>query len=149
MSEVIYSERFNAPISVVFEAFSDFSGAADRIEGIVAVEMLTDGPVGLGTRFKETRIIFGREATEEMEVTEFGMNEKLTVSANSCGSHFKTMFRFQAAGDQTDVNVEMHIQPLTWLAKLMWPIGFLMKGTMTKMIIADFDQTKAWCENPV
>lgn len=146
MSEVIYSKRFNAPIDIVFEGFSDFSMAADRIEGIVSVQMLTDGLTRLGTRFKETRVMFGREATEEMEVTEFAKNERLTVSADSCGSHFETKFRFQAVGDQTDVNVEMHIQPLTWFAKLMWPVGFLMKGTMTKMIIADFDQTKAWCE---
>ncbi len=146
MSEVIYSQRFNAPIDVVFEAFSDFSTAAERIDGIVAVEMLTDGPTRLGTRFKETRVMFGREAIEEMEVTEFEKNRRLTVSADSCGSHFATIFQFQAVGDQTDVNVEMHMKPVTWFAWLMSPIGFLMKGTMTKMIVADFDQTKAWCE---
>ena len=66
----------NAPIDNVFRVYSDFANAAARIDGIENIEILTDDPIGKGTRFRETRIMFGREYTEEMEITEFEQNKK-------------------------------------------------------------------------
>ena len=147
MSELNFSRTINAPVEVVFEAFADVHGFADRVDGIERVEVLTDGPVGLGTRFRETRIMFGKEATEEMEFTRFEKDQAITVSANSCGSHFDTIFQFQPQGDCTDVNIKMVIVPTTFVAKLMSPLGFLMQGTMKKMMNSDFDQIQAYCES--
>jgi len=52
-----------APPMRVFAAASDFRNAPQRIHGIKKVEMLSTGPVGVGTRFKETRVLFKKEAT--------------------------------------------------------------------------------------
>lgn len=146
MPDQIYSATIDAPVETVFEGFADFEQAADRVDAIESVEMLTDGPTRMGTQFKETRTMFGRQATETMEVTEFRQNRLITVSADSCGSHFDTRFQFTPQGDKTKVDVEMNIQAQTWIARLMAPIGFLMKGQMTKMMTADFNQIRDWCE---
>ena len=136
----------NAPIDKVFNVFSDFSTAAERVKGIESVEILTDGPIAKGTRFTETRIMFGKSSTEEMEITEFELNKRYTVEADSCGAHFQTEFRFEPNGVTTNVEMEMNTRNVTLLAKLMSPLGFLMAGTMKKMIETDMDQLKSYCE---
>jgi carbon monoxide dehydrogenase subunit G len=143
---VSFRETVEAPIEKVFDVFSDFPNAAQRIEGIERVEMLTDGPVGSGTRFKETRIMFGRETTEEMQVTNFEPNKSYLVEADSCGSHFQTEFRFSQEGNRTLVEMEMTTTANTLFAKLMSPLGFLMSGTMKKCMIDDINQLKQHCE---
>ena len=66
---LVRTERFvTRPVEDVFAVFTDLHRAAERIRGIERLEVLTDGPVGKGTRFRETRIMFRREATEEHRV---------------------------------------------------------------------------------
>ena len=54
----------------VFALFTDLAHAPDNIRAIKKLELLTPGPMCMGTRFRETRVMFGKEATEEMEVIE-------------------------------------------------------------------------------
>ena len=136
----------DAPIEKVFATYADFPNAAENVEGIVRIEMLTDGPVGLGTRFKETRVMFGKESTEEMEVTAFEANRMYTLSADSCGARFDSKFTFGSEAGKTKVQMELQTKAITLFAKLMTPVGFLMKGTMKKMIMADIEQVKSVCE---
>ncbi len=142
-----FSSLVNAPCSQVFEAFSDFKNAADRVEGIEKIELIDGDSIGVGTRFRETRIMFGRPSTEEMEVTEFIPGQRYTVEANTCGSHFQTIFNFKPDGDATVVDVELNTRALTLFAKIMTPIGFLMAGPMKKMFASDIEQLKKYCES--
>lgn len=148
MGKINLNAQIDAPLEKVFSAYSDFPNAANRIEGINSVEMLSDGPVGVGTRFRETRTMFGREATEEMEITRFEANKLYTVSADSCGMKFDTTFRFTQQSGSTRVEMQMDSKPVTVMAKLMTPIGWLMTGTMKKCMQADIDQMKEFCEKP-
>jgi uncharacterized membrane protein len=148
MSEIRFKKIVHAPIQHVFAAFSDFENAAERVKEIESVEMLTDGPVGVGTRFRETRLIFGREASEELEVTKFVAPESMAIEAVSCGSHYRTDFGFQTLeGGRTQVDVLLRVTPRTLIAKMMKPLAFLMKRTMRKMLDADFEQIKQFSES--
>ena len=147
MSQFKLTSFVNAPIDLVFEKHTDFQAAGEVVEAILRVEMLTDGPVGIGTRFKETRVMFGREATEEMEITAFEPGQLCTVSADSCGSRFDTTFRFSAKDGGTLVEIEMVTRAISIFSKLMWPIGKLMMPSMKKCIQKDLDQVKADCES--
>lgn len=64
-----------APRAEVFEAFADLTNLANTVKAITQVELLTEGPIGVGTRFKETRVMFGKEASEIMEITQFKPHE--------------------------------------------------------------------------
>ena len=141
------NETVNAPVEKVFGIFSDFHRAAERVDGIESIEVLTDGPIGVGTKFRETRIMFGKSSTEEMEVTSFEPNQSYTVEADSCGAHFQTLFHFRPEGDHTLVEMEMQTRADTLFAKLMSPLGFLMAGTMKKCIQSDITELKHHCEN--
>ncbi|MEL7485039.1 MAG: SRPBCC family protein, partial [Planctomycetota bacterium] len=69
MKAIHVSETVNASIEDVFAVASDIANAAERIGGIDSVEMLTEGPVGMGTKWRETRTMFGKQADETMWIT--------------------------------------------------------------------------------
>lgn len=121
----------------VFEACADFAGAAQRVDAIEQVEMLTDGPVGVGTRFLETRTMFGKAATEEMEVTQFEPGKSYTLEADSCGSHFVSRLDFVPEGEGCRVTMDMQARPLTLMAKLMSPMCWFMGGMMKRCLEQD------------
>jgi carbon monoxide dehydrogenase subunit G len=143
------TRHIGAPRDKVFACLSDFRRAPERIKGIKKVEMLTDGPVGVGTRFRETRIVFKREASEVMEVTAFNPPIGYTLACNSCGCRYESEFRLTPRGAGTDVEMRFAVQPLTLFAKVM---GSLMRP-MFKMCLTemgkDLDDLKASIEGDV
>ena len=147
---VSVTKRFNAPPNVVWAVLTDLENAPQRISAIKRLEILTKGPVGKGTRWRETRIMFKREATEKMEITEWNPPRSYTVEANSCGAHFKSTITCEhdpnAAGG-TLVTFTMMTKPLTFMAKLMSPLGVLMKGACVKAFEKDLDDLKRSVES--
>ena len=55
MATVKVSDHFTAPIEKVFRYFSDVEHAPAHVSGIKRIDMLTTGPIGLGSRWRETR----------------------------------------------------------------------------------------------
>src|SRR5438046_1974470 len=98
MTAVSCDPHVAAPPATVFDVFSDLDHAPGRVSGTQRVEKLTPGPVGVGTRFKETRVMFGKEATEEMTFTAFDPGRGYTLGAESCGCRYITDFRFEPDG---------------------------------------------------
>lgn len=148
MATVRLKERVNAPAKHIFGVMTDISNSPEHISGINSVDMLSEGPVGVGTRWKETRVMFGKEATEEMWITEFVENESYTVEAESCGAKYKTLFKFEHVDNYTtDVNMEMQVTPVSFAAKLMAPLSFFMKGMVVKAIRKDIKDASAVCES--
>jgi hypothetical protein len=136
----------NAPVETVFRCATDLQNAPKRISGIVKLEVLTGGPVRQGTRFRETRIMFKREATEEMEITAFDPPRSYAVDCESCGCRCRTEFKFSASGSGTEMSVTFTWQPLTFFAKMM---SFMTKPMLKACIKAfekDMDELKASIE---
>ena len=146
MASFSESVLINAPQETVFQACSDFANAPSRIPGIKRVEMLTSGPVGVGTRFKETRVMFKREATEEMEVTKFDRPRSYTLGCQSCGCVFESTCRCEPEAGGTRVTLDFNTKAVSLMAKLMTPLSWLMMGSMKKCIMKDFEDIKASVE---
>lgn len=142
-------KRIAAPVEHVFDVFTAFERAADNVSGIKSLQVLTDGPVGVGTRFRETRTMFGRDSTEEMEITRFEAGRCYAVEAESCGAHFRTLFTFTPGGSVTEVRCDLSTRPLTLFARVMSPLGVLFAGTMKKCFESDLDDLKRVCEGGV
>lgn len=146
MAKLSLSEHIEAPPEVVFEVASDFHHAAENIDGIKHLEVLSDGPIGEGTRFRETRVMFGKESTEEMEITCFDPPHSYTVEGESCGAHFLFQYRFVGDISGTNVRIQVETRPLTLFAKLMTPLSGLMIGAMKKCITSDLDDVRKAAE---
>ena len=147
MASFKLTRRVEAPIDAVFDIFSDIPRADEMIDDIIKVEMLTDGPVGVGTRWRETRVMFKREATEEMWVTAYERGKSYTVGCESCGCAYESTWRFESEGDATQVEFEMGYRALTFFAKLMSPLGRLMMPMMKKCFEKDFQALKTLAES--
>src|SRR5207245_7321674 len=102
--------------------------------GITKVERLTNGPVGVGTRFKETRMMFGKESTETMEFPAFEPNRRYELTADSCGALYRTEFRFQPDGTGTLLAVDMGVTARSFFAKLIKPLAWLMRGMVAQCL---------------
>lgn len=105
--------------------------------------MLTPGPVGVGTRFRETRIVFGREATETMEVLAFDPPRGYVLETLSCGVRYRTEMRLAPRPGGTDVAMTLDLTPLTRLAKIMSLVMRPMVKSMAKVCAEDLAGIKA------
>jgi hypothetical protein len=131
----------------VFEAFSDVTKIEERIPAILKVEILSDGPVGPDFRWRETRKMMGKEATEEMWFDEFDPPRRYTVKAHSHGTRYLSTYTFEAVEDETVVHMTFSGIPETLGAKIMGALlGWMGKGAVRKMLLADMDALADYVE---
>ena len=149
MSGFTVVETIKAPIEKVFAAMTDFGGHPERIEGIDAVEVLTDGPSGLGTRFRETRTLMGKKATEEMEVTVWEPPHQFDLFAESHGSRYNTLHRLTEEEGVTRVTMTFEATPVTFFAKVMSVLTKPLIKSMVKICMKDLRDVKAAVEKAV
>jgi carbon monoxide dehydrogenase subunit G len=140
-------KHVEAPPETVFATAADFARAAEFVRGIAKVEMLTDGPVGVGTRFRETRIMFKREATEEMEVTAFDPPRSYALGCENHGCRYHTEITFTPNGSGTDVEMVFDATPLTVLAKVMAVAMSPMMKKLAEECGKDLDDLKQAVES--
>lgn len=146
MAMLSATEHIEAPLEQVFDLFTDLEHAAENLSGIDDVEILTDGPIGVGTRWRETRTMWGKQHAEEMEISQFALNDHYTVVAESGGARYLTTFRFRRAGEGTDVTIEFRVVPLSVAAKLMQPLSGVMTRTVRRSMEQDLRDLKAVAE---
>ena len=109
-----------APVERVWALATDLEGAPRVVRGIESVEVLTPGLFGVGTRWRETRRMFGRSATEEMTVTAVEPHRSDAVVASGPGVRYVSTFAFApAAGGGTDVTATFGGRPTTTVARVL------------------------------
>lgn len=146
MSRTEIQRTIAAPADQVFAAVADVRQFSRAVENIERVEFVSDTRTGPGTRFRETRRLRGREATVELEITEFAPPERVRFLSEAGGVKWDTVFTVaRARGGNTRLTMVMEATPLTLPARLMVP---LMKGMVRKAIAADMDAVRAYCEGP-
>ena len=146
--KTITCERVIAkPRTEVFAAFTDLESAPDRIQGIDSLEVLTDGPMQVGTEFRETRTMFGKEATETMTITDFEQDRGYSTFAESCGAQYRASYTFEDVDGGTLVRFTFDGKPVTFMGKIMSPVMGLVFGRMMKRLLAqDMDDMVAAIE---
>jgi hypothetical protein len=140
----------SGPPERAFGLAIDLRGAPQRIRAIKRLEVLTEGPVREGTRFRETRVMFGKEATEEMEVVALDPPRAYELLAESHGSRYRTRLSFEPAAGGTRVSARFEAQPLTFVARaLMAVLARPMLKACAKALHADLaDIERALHEEP-
>ena len=144
--EIKATRLIQAPIDRVFDVFSDITRIEERISGITKVDILSETKSGVGTRWRETRVMFGQEATEEMEISAFTLNRSYEVVAASRGAEYHSIYNFTEENGGTRVEMVFSGKALSFMAKLMSPLAALMSGATRKALEADMDELKAVCE---
>lgn len=146
MPTIQCSASVRAEPSAVFEVLTDLERAAGRIRAIQRIERLDSGPLRVGSRFRETRVMFGKEATELFEVVELEPGRSYATSCESCGVHFGMRFEFHAQPGGTRVDMRVDTTARTFFAKLMSPLSKLMLKSCVKGFEADIADLRKACE---
>ena len=120
MQDVEVRRHVAAPVERVWALATDLEDSPGVIDGIEAVEVLTPGPFGVGTRWRETRRVFGRSATEEMTVTAVEPHRSYQVEASGPGVTYVSGFAFAPAADGgTDVAATFGGRPTSRVGRVL------------------------------
>jgi hypothetical protein len=136
----------DAPVEVAYAAVTDVASWPQFISGIERVEMLTPGPIAAGARFRETRVMFGRRATEEMSVAEAVPLRRLVLTADNHGTAYRIEHSFETEGSRSRLELTFEGRPVTLLARLLLPLGYLFRGSVERQIMGDLADLKSEAE---
>ncbi|MFD6246039.1 SRPBCC family protein [Streptomyces roseolus] len=100
---VVVERRVAASPGRVWESITDLPDLPRVLSGVQRVEVLTEGGFGVGTRWRETRKMLGKEATEEMTVTECEPPDRYVTVADSHGMHYVSELSLRAEGPDGSV----------------------------------------------
>ena len=148
--EISCSKTIDAPVEAVWSIMTNLDGFPDAVSGIERVERLDDGTgFGVGTKWRETRTLFGRTATEDMWVTKFEPGRSYVVEASSRGADYRTTQRVEPDGDGGSVLVmSFSGTPTGTMAKIVSAtIGRFFVGATRKAFEQDLADIAAAAEN--
>lgn len=142
------AEEFSAPPQAVFAALTDGEQVKAWMPGLVSFEALTDGPFAVGSRFRETRKMFGKEATEEFEVTALEPDRRLDLyvdgAKGSSGSgEYRLSYTFEPHAGGTRVTLDGQVDGMGRMAELL---GRLFAGRFKKALSDDLKAMKSHVE---
>jgi uncharacterized protein YndB with AHSA1/START domain len=142
-------ETVQASPMQVFLALTDLDVAAAWMPGLVRIESLGPGPGAVGGGWRETRRMFGREATEEFQVTAVDRPHRLELRVDGSkgssgrGEYFFTYRLEPRDGAATDVRLTGEIRGLTGVAGV---VGRLFSGTYRNSCARDLAALKRHLE---
>jgi len=131
-----------APLSDVFQAFTDIENMDKMISGITKVEITSEQKKGTGVIWKETREIFGQQAEQEMGIAQLETDKFYVVESEHANVKYHTRFSFETIGDSTKVDMVFDANPRTFGARIQLFIGNLMGGVMRRMLEQDMQDLK-------
>ncbi len=107
-----------------WDIITDLAASKDTIGAIQSIEILTEGQeFGVGTKWRETRTMFGKQATEVMWITHVNPGRSYTARAESHGAIYTTVMAVEARDDAS--------------SELSMDFGAESTGTMARIASAD------------
>jgi hypothetical protein len=145
---ITVSRRVLAPVNVVWDVATDIPGSVQTLSAVRVIEMLTDGPFGAGTRWRETRAMGRKEVTEELWVSAVEPLRSYAVESDSRGVHYTSVFTFVPSGaESTDATMDFSAQPLRTGTKIASTVlSPVVTPAVRKALLADLADLAAAAE---
>lgn len=147
--EIRITETIHAPLEKVFALTNDIDRATEWLPNGVRIEKLTEGPVRLGARYRETRRILGRDDSEIYEVVAYDPPRLTETQADGTqGTAGRGLFRFsiefEASGPSaTRVVLASSATRLGCLGVVAYPV---VRRILKRHSVDDLAALKAWIE---
>lgn len=126
----------------VFEVLADPTRAREFLPTITESVKLTDGPVAAGTRFRETRMMNGKEASAELVVRAYEPDSYVAIGTEAEGIDVGYHYRLDAEGSGTRLTWTCELQA-SGLRKALLPV---VSGVMKKEDGGHLRELKAYLE---
>lgn len=149
----------NAAKEAVWKVISDIDNAVDTIDSITKIDILerpTQEGSLVGLKWTETRVMFGKETTETMWVTEAKLHEYYQTRTESCGAvYISRMYIAEKEHEDVDtgknvsyVGMSFDGESQTFCSKVMMVLmGWMVVGETKKAILADLKNIKDKAES--
>ena len=147
--KMLLETKIDASKEKVWQIISDIEGSADVISGIEGIEILekpTNGLVGL--KWQETRIMFGKTATEVMWITEAEKDQHYKTRAEGPGVIYVTTLAVSDDGPNTSLSMQFEAETTSFGSRILSGLmGVFIKKSMRDAIEQDLTDIKAAAEN--
>jgi hypothetical protein len=95
MSTVAVTRLVEAPVVEVWRVFTDLPRRCEWLSTVTEVQLMTTGPFGRGTVWRETRTMAdGAQIAEEFRVRECVVPEKFVVESPGIGADYRMTYTF-------------------------------------------------------
>lgn len=143
MTSIHVEREVAAPAARVWAMMTDVTRTPDVLSSVTAVERVDDGgEFGVGTRWRETRTVMGRETTEEMRVNSVDPGRDYTVEADSRGRHHVTVLTIEPRDeDRSRVFMRFEVRPTSRAGRIRAAtVGRLLRGPTRKRLASDLEE---------
>jgi hypothetical protein len=133
----------------LWELITDLDRSPNVISAVTAVERLDNGTeFGVGTRWQETRNLFGQEATEILEVTDVDPGRSYTVQAESAGARYRSVISVGPAPVGSMITITFGSESTNSVSKVLaGTIGKLLEGGTRKALVRDLEDIAVIAES--
>jgi carbon monoxide dehydrogenase subunit G len=144
----VVEKEINSSKDKVWAAICDIEHSDKMINGIIKLHIIHQPEEGLvGLKWSETRMMFGKEATETMWITESQPEAYYCTRAENHGAIYLTKMSVRDQGGKTILAMEFSATSNSKFGRFMSSVmGVLMKKSMCKMLDADLEDIKAFVE---
>jgi hypothetical protein len=137
-----FSEHFAKPPKEVFELVSNPTEGSKAMDNIKESKKITDGPIGVGTIFRETRLMNGKEASTDLLVSAHEPTAHVAISTEVEGIKVEYHYYLSAEAGGTRVRWVCELEA-SGLRKMMLP---MVAGIMKKEDGDHLQKLKAYLE---
>lgn len=115
------SEWISRSPQEVFDFITASDSAPKVVPSVKSMVKLTEGPVRVGTRYRETRLMNGKEQHAELEVVAYEPDQKYAMKNFTEGIETVYSYTFHPEADGTRVDLVCEVKA-GGLKKLMLPL---------------------------
>ena len=138
-----FDQHIAAPPERVFEVLADPTRASAFLDNITQSTKLIDGPTGVGTVFRETRVVGGKESSADLLVTAHEPNTHLGISTEAEGITVEYHYRLTPDAHGTRLSWACELQA-AGLRRMMLPV---IAAIMKREDGGHLRKLKAYLEN--
>ncbi len=144
---VTATELIESPRHRVWEIITDIDNAATTISAITDLKIVERPKQGIiGLKWEETRMMFGKSATETLWISAAKEFEWYETTAKNCGAIYNSKLSLVDKNGGTELSMSFSATPVTFAARLMSWLGFLFNGTIRKAFQQDLLDIKRRAE---
>ncbi len=128
----------------IWSVITDIEHSEQNISAIEKIEVLEKPEEEFnGFKWRETRTMFGKEATEVMWITESEKNHYYKTRAESHGMIYVSTLSIETEGDHEVLTMGFEGEPQTFMGKMMNTVfGKMMVSSTEKALLKDLEDIK-------
>ncbi|MCC5947318.1 MAG: SRPBCC family protein [Nitriliruptoraceae bacterium] len=150
--QITVSRDIDAAPAAVWDVIVDIEGSPAVLSGVQHIERLDDAEdFRIGTRWRETRTMFGKQATEEMQVTAIDPGSSYTVTAVNGRTTYTSVLTVEALAEgRSRLIMRFGASSTGVVTRIMGAtIGRLFQGASRRALERDLVDIAAAAEQPV